>query len=66
MTAKLLPSTPVAARYQVTRRTLERWLRDEKLNFPMPIVVNSRRYWREEDLELWERSRARYQAPMAA
>ena len=53
-----LPTVQVAKRFSVVVRTIERWLRDPNLNFPKPIVVNKRRYWRLEELERWERSRA--------
>jgi hypothetical protein len=53
-----LPTVQVAKRFSVVVRTVERWLQDPNLNFPKPIVVNKRRYWRLEELERWERSRA--------
>lgn len=53
----LLPARVVWSRYGVTDRTLSRWLDDLKLSFPRPVLINSRRYWREADLVAWERSR---------
>jgi hypothetical protein len=38
--------------------SLWRWLRDEALGFPRPIVINNRRYWLIAELEAWEKSRA--------
>jgi hypothetical protein len=53
-------STPrVAARYNVTTRTIERWEDDEVLEFPAPdLRINHRKYWKVKTLERWERRRA--------
>jgi hypothetical protein len=53
-----LPGRAVRDRYNVSDMTLWRWLRDAELKFPKPTVINKRRYWRLEDLEMWERARA--------
>jgi predicted DNA-binding transcriptional regulator AlpA len=53
-----LPSRAVRERYQVTNRTLDRWILNEKLGFPKPIMINGRRYWDEAEIVEWERSRA--------
>ncbi|MEM1072977.1 MAG: hypothetical protein AAGI36_00880 [Pseudomonadota bacterium] len=37
----------------ITEMTLWRWLKDEELNFPKPIVIQKRRYWREAELMSW-------------
>jgi predicted DNA-binding transcriptional regulator AlpA len=37
---------------------LWRWLRDERLNFPRPLIINGRRYWRLRELIGWKRARA--------
>ena len=42
----------------ISDMTLYRWLNDPRLNFPKPIVIQRRRYWREEDLECWLNERA--------
>ncbi len=55
---RLRPARQVRERYSVSDMTLWRWLRDEGLRFPQPIIINSRRYFDEEELEAWERSRA--------
>jgi hypothetical protein len=36
--------------------TLWRWQRNPELNFPLPIVINGRKYWALDELEAWERS----------
>jgi predicted DNA-binding transcriptional regulator AlpA len=58
MPVQYLPSRQVRERFNVTDMTLWRWLRNAKLEFPKPTIINSRRYWRIEELEAWERKRA--------
>jgi hypothetical protein len=53
-----LPARLVCERYRIVRRTLDRWIENEALGFPRPIVINKRRYFREHELEAWERRRA--------
>lgn len=48
--------------YQISEMTLWRWENSETLNFPKPIVVNRRKFFREEDLLNWERERAKVTA----
>ena len=54
----LLPTPSVCERYQVVSRTIERWLDDEALGFPRPLIINRRRYFRVAELEQWERAQA--------
>jgi hypothetical protein len=50
----------VRARYSdITEMTLWRWLRDEKLGFPKPYVINRRRSWDEAELDAFDRTRRR-------
>jgi predicted DNA-binding transcriptional regulator AlpA len=58
MPATFVTATKVRDRYGVSDMTLWRWLRDPKLNFPKPITINGRRYWREDSLSAWEDARA--------
>jgi predicted DNA-binding transcriptional regulator AlpA len=54
-----LTAKQARARYGgISDMTLWRWLRDPALNFPRPITINRRRFWREESLLEWERTRA--------
>ncbi len=53
-----LPAAAVLRRYRIVDRTLKRWLDNSSLNFPRPLVVNGRRYFKLDELEQWERSRA--------
>lgn len=41
----------------VSDMTLWRWLNDEKLNFPKPIYISRRRYWREAEIIAWIETR---------
>ena len=47
---KLLPDKKVRERYGVCAMTLRRWDADEKLGFPKPIIIRSRKYRREDEL----------------
>jgi len=42
----------------ISDMTLYRWLHNERLKFPKPIVVQNRRYWHEEDIDRWLKERA--------
>jgi hypothetical protein len=55
---KRLPARFVWERFGITSRTLDRWLADEELKFPRPLVINNRRYFDEIQLISWERARA--------
>lgn len=55
---KHLTARQLMARYSVCRRTISRWTENLTLNFPQPIVINKRRYWREGEIEAWEAARA--------
>jgi hypothetical protein len=50
-----LPARSVAKRYGVCSRTLHRWMRDEKLGFPQPLVINGRMYFDEDALTSFDR-----------
>jgi predicted DNA-binding transcriptional regulator AlpA len=53
-----LPAGQVRIRYGVSDMAIWRWLRNEQLNFPRPIRINGRRFWKRTELEAWEASRA--------
>lgn len=55
---RYIPARGVRERYSVSDMSLWRWTRDEALSFPKPLVINKRRFWRLDELEAWERSRA--------
>jgi hypothetical protein len=52
-----LGTTTVARRYGVSKRTVERWLEDPDLGFPVPMDINGRRYFDLHELEQFERAR---------
>jgi hypothetical protein len=52
-----LRTVQLAQRFNVVCRTIERWEHNPELNFPKPLIVNGRKYWRLEDVEHWERVR---------
>jgi predicted DNA-binding transcriptional regulator AlpA len=53
----LIPAAQILKRYGISEMTLWRWLRDNELGFPRPIVINRRRYWWNTGVSAWERSR---------
>jgi predicted DNA-binding transcriptional regulator AlpA len=53
-----LPANRVWSRYGVTSMTLHRWLRDDRLHFPKPMLIGRMRFWRIADLEAWEAERS--------
>jgi hypothetical protein len=53
------PDTRVSARvlckrYQCCNRTLDRWLKDEATQMPMPRIVRRRHYWTVKQILEWE------------
>lgn len=54
----LIPAASVCAPLGISQMTLWRWLRDPALDFPRPIYIRRRRYWREADIQAWIESRA--------
>ncbi len=52
-----LSARKVWERFDVTDRTLSRWVADPRLQFPQPIVVNRRRYFAEDEIEAFEQRR---------
>jgi predicted DNA-binding transcriptional regulator AlpA len=55
----LLSAPQVRKRYGgISDMCLWRWLRDQKLGFPQPLIIRKRRYWRTKKLEAWERAQA--------
>ena len=57
-TTRLLPSRAVCDRYSISDRTLDRWLDDERINFPQPKVIRKRRYWLENALDAFDHASA--------
>ncbi len=54
-----LTGPQVCARFgSISGMTLWRWLQNPSLDFPRPLVINRRRYWRLADIEGWERAQA--------
>lgn len=64
-TGPLVPARDVLKRYAIVDRTLDRWVANPKLGFPQPLVVNKRRYFRENALLAWERQQARARGSVA-
>jgi transposase len=64
MTIQSISPTPViwlskraqAQRYGKSTRTIDRWMRDPRLNYPKQVKFNGRPHSKIEDHETWERS----------
>jgi hypothetical protein len=50
----LMPFGAVAADLAIQADTLERWVVDSKMKLPSPIVINSRRYFRRDEIVAWQ------------
>jgi hypothetical protein len=37
----------------VSEMAIWRWRRDDRLDFPAPVIINGRNYWRVGDLRAW-------------
>ncbi len=60
---RYLTATQVRARFgDISDMTLWRWLQDETLAFPKPMVIKRRRLFREDQIVDWEQ----HQQPKAA
>ncbi|SFK28625.1 hypothetical protein SAMN05444581_105117 [Methylocapsa palsarum] len=55
----LVPAAVVSAELGVVRRTLARWVDYPNLNFPKPLLIQGRWYFRRVELEAWKLNRAR-------
>jgi hypothetical protein len=53
-TGDLVPATVLAREFAITRRTLARWREDPRLNFPQPIIINERWFFRRADIAAWQ------------
>jgi predicted DNA-binding transcriptional regulator AlpA len=61
-TCRKLPSKAVVKRYEIDRRTLGRWMADERLGFPKPVTINGRHYFDEAELDAFDTECAKRQA----
>jgi hypothetical protein len=57
-TGTKLPTRLICKRYNVCDRTIARWQANPALNFPQPTVINGRKYFDEDQMTAWDRSRA--------
>jgi hypothetical protein len=57
--ACLVPATIVAGEFGISRRNLGRWFKEPKLEFPIPVQINKRLYFKRSELEAWKASRVR-------
>ena len=66
-TGRLIPAATVREIFGgISDMTLWRWMKDESLGFPKPIVLARNRYWREAEVQAWIDQRAAKQAAVPA
>jgi hypothetical protein len=64
--ARVWISAPsIAARFDVSDKTITRWERDPRLGFPRATLINKRRFFRLDEVEAWERSQASHNSAAA-
>lgn len=51
-----LSTSSLAARLEVSGRTIDRWAKEGTRGFPAPVKFNRHRRWRESDIIAWERA----------
>jgi predicted DNA-binding transcriptional regulator AlpA len=52
-TPRLITSAAVRKIFGVSDMALWRWAQNPELDFPAPIRIGTRRYWRETDITAW-------------
>jgi predicted DNA-binding transcriptional regulator AlpA len=55
----LIPKPNLARELGVSSRTLSRWLDDESIGFPKPIVIRQRNYFDRASVDGWKADRLR-------
>jgi len=51
---QLIPSTTLRKTLgDISDMTLWRWLKNPGINFPRPIMISRRRYWKKLDIDEW-------------
>jgi predicted DNA-binding transcriptional regulator AlpA len=55
VSSEWLSAVKVSRLLSVSAMTIWRWERNEKLAFPKPVVINTRKYWNRNDLDAWMR-----------
>jgi predicted DNA-binding transcriptional regulator AlpA len=55
---RYLTTRKVMARHCISKRSLDRRLKDPALGFPQPVMINDRRFWDEQALIAWEEKQA--------
>lgn len=58
MSGHYVTSSQLATRYQVSLRTIHRWIKNPPTGFPAPVLMNRRHLWPEQDVVDFERSLA--------
>jgi len=59
---RFLTGPQVQQRYGISEMTMWRWEQNPELNFPKPMRVGRRKFYREDELTTWERERVKVSA----
>lgn len=54
----LIPRPKVRKRYGISEMTMWRWENNPSVEFPSPIVINRRKFYRVDELSVWEAKRS--------
>ena len=52
----MLTRAQLGRRYSWDARTIDRWVRDPKMNFPKPMLIGRSLLWSDSEVEAWEQS----------
>ena len=55
----LIPKPSLARELGVCSRTLSRWLDDNSIALPRPVVIRGRNYFSRSEIETWKAARVR-------
>ena len=58
-TGELITKPTLAHELGVSNRTLSRWLDDQAIEFPRPIIIRGRNYFDRASVEAWKVTRVR-------
>ena len=62
----LIPKPTLARELGISGRTLSRWLDDDSIDFPRPVIIRGRNYFSRAGIEAWKSRRLRAALKMEA
>jgi predicted DNA-binding transcriptional regulator AlpA len=55
---RFISQPEILQRYGISEMTLSRWRRDEHLNFPPPLTIRRRNFYKRAEIDAWEVAQA--------